>query len=651
MSSKEKQNWVWADATSSTQETKSEADSFQGNKDSQIAKEIINLVREATQNTLDASPDQAKISFQYYESNIARSFSKYFSGLKDFIKESNKQERVPSDISNDEFDHPDWIVIQDFGTGGIEGEPSMQRQGNPLWEFLLNWGKSNKNETRASRGSKGQGRQTFLFASKIKSAFVLTYQEGFKRILSGMAFLNPTQEGNVYRGSQAIFAQEAISPVYKLHSGGIDGITDDEKDFVDGFESHFKLNFEENQTGTAIIIPLPLEKVKSEFLNYAAAGLIENFAPAIIRGDLSATVEEEDLTFENIEHKARTLKQNFSGEYKAFKRNAPQYIKFLIDAIHLEDTLNIDVGDPITFVDEQTINDDQKELILSAFNNEKIVKVRFNFQIKRTKDGRTQNQNTYIEAVLGAPDSPNEGVEMYFRSGMFISQQQRRCGSNFNAALFCNDKPISDLLNAAEDTGHTQWIKDSTKIEQMGFDQAQGSSAVVFCAFSLRNIIRTCFEDNATENLDAFDDLFLFDTDDIDARYRREARPTPEETPAPNPTSAPSPPPTYPGPPPCHNISDLSDGFRIKHIEGRDLPEQILVTLVYKQDPTVRRSKEGFDFDHINCESSGCSVIEVPIAKGKLQFKLVNFSNEFLCDVKNFNTDLEIEVVTRATYS
>ena len=48
-----------------------------------------------------------------------------------------------------------------------------------------------------------------------------------------------------------------------------------------------------------------------------------------------------------------------------------------------------------------------------------------------------------------------------------------------------------------------------------------------------------------------------------------------------------------------------------------------------------------------------CSVIfiEVPIAKGKLQFKLVNFSNEFLCDVKNFNTDLEIEVVTRATYS
>ena len=163
MNSSKKNSWIWPNAGSSPQQRKSEADSFQG----QIAKDIINLIREATQNTLDASEQQAKISFKYHESFYARKYSQYFSGLRDFIKISNKQERAASDISDKQYEHPDWIVIQDYNTGGIDGEPNNKRQDNPLWEFLLNWGKSNKNENRASRGSKGEGRQTFLFASKI----------------------------------------------------------------------------------------------------------------------------------------------------------------------------------------------------------------------------------------------------------------------------------------------------------------------------------------------------------------------------------------------------------------------------------------------------------------------------------------------------
>tara|TARA_Y100001970_G_C13973612_1_gene719483 strand:+ start:181 stop:315 length:135 start_codon:yes stop_codon:yes gene_type:complete len=44
MSSKEKHSWIWPNAGSSPQQRKSEADSFQG----QIAKDIINLIREAS---------------------------------------------------------------------------------------------------------------------------------------------------------------------------------------------------------------------------------------------------------------------------------------------------------------------------------------------------------------------------------------------------------------------------------------------------------------------------------------------------------------------------------------------------------------------------------------------------------------------------
>ena len=389
--------------------------------------------------------------------------------------------------------------------------------------------------------------------------------------MAGFAFLNPTQVDNEYRSSQAIFAKEELPPVYKLHSGDVNGVSDEESGFVDKFESHFKVDAEDDQTGTAIIIPLPIDKVKEQFLDYAAAGLIENFAPAIIREDLAATVGAKELSFQNIENLARDLQENFSGEYLAFKRNAPQYIRFLNSALHTDNTVEINIADPIIF-NEETITNSQRELILKAYQEQGIVKIRFNFTIQRSINQEIKNFDTHIEAVLGAPDSPGQGVEMYFRSGMAISRQKRRCGSNFNAALFCNDKPISDLLNASEDTGHTEWVRGSTKIGEMGFDPIQGSDAVGFCAYSLRNIIKHCFEDSSIENLEAFDDLFLFDTDDVDARYRRDSRPTPEEPPTPNPTPAPSPTPAPtpdPGPLPCHKISDLSDGFRIKHIEGR----------------------------------------------------------------------------------
>lgn len=641
MSSKEKHSWIWPNAGSSPQQRKSEADSFQG----QIAKDIINLIREATQNTLDASEQQAKISFQYHESNQARKYSQYFSGLKSFIKTSNKQERAATDISDEQFEHPDWIVIQDYDTGGIDGEPNDTRQDNPLWEFLLNWGKSNKNETRAVRGSKGEGRQTFLFASKIKAAFVLTFKANQQRILAGFAFLNPTQVDNEYRSSQAIFAKEELPPVYKLHSGDVNGVSDEESGFVDKFESHFKVDAEDDQTGTAIIIPLPIDKVKEQFLDYAAAGLIENFAPAIIREDLAATVGDKELSFQNIENLARDLRENFSGEYLAFKRNAPQYIRFLNSALHEDNTLEINVSDSIIF-DEETIEESQRELIHKTYQEKGIVKVQFKFSIKRSINQKVKNFSTHIEAVLGAPDSPSQGVEMYFRSGMTISRQKRRCGPNFHAALFCNDKPISDLLNASEDTGHTEWVRGSTKIGEMGFDPIQGSDAVKFCAYSLRNIVKTCFEDGASENLEAFDDLFLFDTDDVDARYRRESRPTTNDpTPTPAPTPAPTP---SPGEPPCHEIRDLRDGFCIKHIEGTKLPSAITVTLVYKQDPSLAKSKSNHDFNNIACQTDGCDVEEMT-SRGKLRFKLINLASNFSCDVTNFNTDLEVEVVTRVS--
>jgi len=115
-----------------------------------------------------------------------------------------------------------------------------------------------------------------------------------------------------------------------------------------------------------------------------------------------------------------------------------------------------------------------------------------------------------------------------------------------------------------------------------------------------------------------------------------------------NRTPPPPPPPPPPGNPPCHEIDDLEDGFCVKHIAETEVPSSITVSIIYKQDPTLGRSKSNHDFKDINCAPDGCDVEEIP-SSGRLQFKLTNLVSNFSCKLTNFNTDLELEVVTRAS--
>ena len=60
----------------------------------------------------------------------------------------------------------------------------------------------------------------------------------------------------------------------------------------------------------------------------------------------------------------------------------------------------------------------------------------------------------------------------------------------------------------------------------------------------------------------------------------------------------------------------------------------------------LAKTKSNHDFNNINCHAVECEVEEMT-SKGKLQFKLINLASNFTCNVTNFNTDLELEVVTR----
>jgi len=248
---------------------------------------LFYLVRESVQNTIDAWLEFYKNRPEEMESNPAvikfdikeatKDLSPWFSGLKEAREHLDKQGEHQTRYSEKlNYKKPNWLIIQDLNTGGIQG--SLQDRTSDFWNFLLNWGRSNKRKSNVSTGgSKGVGRISFPLASRCNSVFNITKRED-GTFMSGFALLSTAKIKDSFKDAFAICAEEKENSIWKLH--------DKTDEFINDF------NIEDlkkgNTSGTALVIPFPREEIlegNNQFDQIKAA-FIENYAPLIIRKNL-----------------------------------------------------------------------------------------------------------------------------------------------------------------------------------------------------------------------------------------------------------------------------------------------------------------------------------------------------------------------------
>jgi hypothetical protein len=141
------------------------------------------LIREAIQNSLDAAipEEQVKVvvTFSSSDQNLPASKIEYYlKGLRSHLeaRESGLIERVT-------LTGPmDFLVIEDFGTRGLEGEvrededKRAEGEKNDFFYFWRNIGRAVEGAT--DRGRWGLGKTVFQAASRINSFFGLTIRRG-----------------------------------------------------------------------------------------------------------------------------------------------------------------------------------------------------------------------------------------------------------------------------------------------------------------------------------------------------------------------------------------------------------------------------------------------------------------------------------------
>ncbi len=569
---------------------------------------VDGLVREGDQNTLDAQVPGQQVRVCYTFSNqplkpdIA---TKYLSGLNPHLASCG----IPL---GEPLTAMDYLVIEDFGTRGLQGDPEQDgddppgtaaEQKNHFYYFWRNIGRSSKGDT--DRGRWGLGKTVFPAASRIRTFFGLTIRKSDgKDLLMGQSVLKVHNTDN-----------KRYSPY------GYFGLTDKEgftspvsaKQIIDAFKADFQLS-RKTEPGLSLVIPYPHEdEIHPE---QVLRSTIRNYFYPILAGDLVVEVRDgaflQVLSRETLRDVTNSLDWNSEsgGSAKDFKEKLFRLFDFAKWSIALPDSKLVVLKQqtlpqyaPIW--GEDLIPEEALPRLREQYERGERIALKVPVKVERVSlKPRIASFRVFLEKDPKLP----RGEDHYVRQGITITEIQRlRSVPGVRGLLVVDDKELTSLLGDAENPAHTDWQEKSTKIRE-GYKH--GPSCVRFVRNSLREI--TSFLTAPPQGLkeDLLKDLFFVETPTASSEGHDQAQDNGETT------SVQSPPDLSPTSL-TFRITQVAGGFTIKSIRGRSLKGAILeaeAAYEVRRGNAFNRYNEN-DFD---LASSG---INVSVAGATVDFK------------------------------
>ena len=594
---------------------------------------LFYLVREAVQNTYDAwvnymrgKPDSFKeknpatIKFEFDTPDTDQEY--WYSGLKEARKHLDDiGEHGKRYSENLDYKNADWLKIVDTNTGGILG--NVQNRTSDWWNFLLNWGRSNKRNT-GSGGSKGTGRIVLPLSSKTGSVFVATKRDD-TNLMGGIAMLNTATVNNTLKTATAVCAEEGDGDIWKLH--------DEFDDFIDNFK--VKELKKKEVTGTALIIPMPHDAIQEDNQHYdkISAAFIENYAPLIVRGYLQPWSGTKRIDDANISQITDKVKQFFND--RDLQNNGVEYIEFVRESIYQfeEDTEVIEIYlNENCNLEDYDLGEVLTKQIVNKLETGSILLFRIKFEI--SKNGK--KESSFIEASFKKPSLDQNGnqlpgIESYYRNGMSMMSQSKKLGGSMHATLFCRDEKISNLLNIFEDEGHSRWKqseREKTKAIEAGYDKEFYLKPIRLCISSLKLLLNK----------------FVNEVDEVEEVTLSQYFKNPKEK-----TVTPSvkvPKITNKTPQPFV-ISRINDGYRVKqHSKAKTVPKNGLeITTILASEPMLKKSQyKEQDFNH---STLSITATKCDASQFKDTLTITNIKKGFSVDVVGFDANRDLVLTPR----
>ena len=452
------------------------------------------LVREAGQNSIDASRDNQKVKLKFKLGELSNAFRDEFLGgklpthlsMQDALDGNDKDlfEELRDTFYDDKWKAKlNYLLIEDYGTKGLAGdhmvmgkrilkpnttEETLASKHNRFRMFHWDWG-GHKGENSTFGGSWGYGKASLTLASKIKTIMTLSTKnripmndETCEQILFGHCIISPHINSNGdefrYYGHYCILENNTKLPYSSIENGN-EKLNEFKKAL--GIERTNSLD----DAGLSVLILWPQEELTFASITRS---VIRNFSLAI---------QKDFIEFEVVDFSGKKISINADNVEKLIKNE--ELIKWKKNNISSKELLNLNqlvkanveplelsLSEPKYNVNNliADMSDDQKLDWYQYFNdqeNDEIRKVRVTVPIRVKKTGEIKHG--HFDVTFMMTDEVDESKTFFQRHIIRVLGNESKSDSKFANVIaltyISNEQEncLHSFLRSAEGPSHMVW--------------------------------------------------------------------------------------------------------------------------------------------------------------------------------------------------
>lgn len=416
------------------------------------------LVRESIQNSLDAriprSRSPVRVRFRFAggaDALHADATREYFDGLSAHLNAAAKT--IHTVLPRHDEAVP-YLLIEDFGTRGLTGDPHIdpelepegEEKKNDFFYFWRNVGRSSKGEV--DRGRWGLGKAVFTVASRIRTIFGITrrFDDG-RSLLLGQSVLKT----HVLDG-QRIYPYGFFARFEKRN--GLP-LPIEDPILLDRFVDDFRATRVE--PGLSIVVPYYRDDELS--LERISKSVVQQYFYPILRGDLVVEVVDgariERITTDTIEGLSGT--DPSTGRLCTMTRWSLEQS----DATRISLT---DRGAAAPRWDESILPPDQLATLRDRYASGERLAFRVPLLVKRK---RARPASSWFDVYLERDESLRKPEHHFIRSLITIPEVRVNGDKSTRALIVIEEPALSRFLGDAENPAHSDWSERADKIRTL----------------------------------------------------------------------------------------------------------------------------------------------------------------------------------------
>ena len=469
------------------------------------------LVREAIQNSLDARltgmPVRMRIGFSS-PGGGEHSRMDYFDGLLPHVAAARERsDGVPR------ADTPiDFVVVEDFGTRGLQGDPRQSEDEeiaatafrNDFYYFWRNVGRSRK--AASDLGRWGLGKTVFAAASRASAFLAVTVRANDPTpLLMGQAVLRIHKLDNARYYPYGYFGRFEGDFALPVDDAGV----------VERFVRDFGLE-RRNEPGLSVVIPFPDRELTPQAL---LPSLAQHYFVPILAGDLSIDVDHGGK-------RERLDRVAFARVVEHVDRSEASSLARLVDlarwGLALTASAPARLPDPAPANAPRWTRDDATDAALSTlrepFNGGARIAVRVPVWVK---PGSGEPVLATFDVWIERDDSMNTADERFVRDGITIAGVRGGVQPGVRAIVCIRDRALSALLGDSENPAHTEWQERSPRFRDR---YRHGPFTLRYVKGAPREIVRMLTRPAEGRDLALLRHVFSIDMPTEETVRRREGR-------------------------------------------------------------------------------------------------------------------------------